>query len=174
VNLVGILTGLFSGLSYAAYSLMGRSAAQRGLNPWTSLLYTFGFAALFLLGFNLLPGGALPGSAARASDFFALGDSVLGWGVLVLLAAGPTVAGFGLYNVSLSHLPSSVANLIVTLEPAFTTVYAYFLLGERLTAVEIFGGLLILGGVVFLRISRTEFFKRRKKGALELSELERG
>lgn len=172
VNLVGILTGLFSGLSYAVYSLMGRSASQRGLNPWTSLLYTFGFAALFLLGFNLLPGVALPGSAARISDFFALGDSILGWGILFLLAAGPTVAGFGLYNVSLSYLPSSVANLIVTLEPAFTTVYAYFLLGERLTALEIFGALLILGGVVFLRISRTELFRHRKRAGFGLSESE--
>ncbi|MBE0697199.1 MAG: DMT family transporter, partial [Anaerolineaceae bacterium] len=38
-NLGGILTGLLSGLAYAAYSLMGRSAAQRGLSPWTTLLY---------------------------------------------------------------------------------------------------------------------------------------
>ena len=172
VNLAGILTGLFSGLSYAAYSLLGRSASQRGLNPWTSLLYTFGFAALFLLGYNLLPGGMLPGSAARPSDFFALGEAVSGWGILFLLAAGPTVAGFGLYNVSLSYLPSSVANLIVTLEPAFTTIYAYFLLGERLTAVEIAGSLLILGGVVFLRISRTEFFRRRQRAGFGLSETE--
>ncbi len=34
--------------AYAAYSLMGRSAAQRGLSPWTTLLYTFSFAALYL------------------------------------------------------------------------------------------------------------------------------
>ncbi|RPJ41601.1 MAG: EamA family transporter, partial [Chloroflexi bacterium] len=32
-NLVGIITGVLSGLWYAIYSLMGRSAAQRGLNP---------------------------------------------------------------------------------------------------------------------------------------------
>ena len=55
-NLVGILTGILSGLLYAIYSLMGRSASQRELNPWTTLLYTFGFAAAFLLFFNLLPG----------------------------------------------------------------------------------------------------------------------
>ena len=48
-NLVGILTGTLSGLCYAIYSLMGRSASQRGLHPWTTLLYTFGFATVFLL-----------------------------------------------------------------------------------------------------------------------------
>jgi len=60
-NWVGILTGILSGLGYAVYSLMGRSASQRGLNPWTTLFYTFGFAAAFLLFFNLLPGGLRQG-----------------------------------------------------------------------------------------------------------------
>jgi drug/metabolite transporter (DMT)-like permease len=152
LNLLGIITGMLSGLGYAIYTLMGRSASQRGLNPWTTLVYTFGFAAAFLLVFNLLSGGRIPGAAARLADFLWLGKAFTGWGVLFLLAAGPTLAGFGLYNVSLTYLPSSVANLVVTLEPVFTAVIAYFLLGERLTWIQMMGGLLILGGVVFLRI----------------------
>jgi drug/metabolite transporter (DMT)-like permease len=151
-NLAGILTGILSGLGYAIYSMMGRSASQRGLNPWTTLVYTFGFATGFLLLFNLLPGGLLPGAAARPADLFWLGNSLAGWGILFLLAAGPTIAGFGLYNVSLGYLPSSVANLVATLEPVFTAVIAYFLLGERLNWVQLGGSLLILTGVVFLRI----------------------
>jgi drug/metabolite transporter (DMT)-like permease len=148
----GLLVGVFSGLCYAVYSLMGRSASRRGLNPWTTLFYTFGFAAVFLLLVNLLPGGFLPGAGAGLGDLLWLGDALAGWGVLFLLAAGPTVLGYGLYNVSLCHLPSSVANLIVTMEPAFTAVIAYCLLGERLNGVQIGGSLLILAGVVFLRI----------------------
>jgi len=150
-NLLAILTGILSGLLYAVYSLMGRAAAQRGLNPWSTLLYTFGFAACFLLLYNLLP-FKLPGAAAALQELLWLGDAWAGWGVLLLLAAGPTLAGFGLYNISLGYLPSSLANLILTLEPAFTAVLAYFLLGERLTAVQLAGGLLILGAVVLLRI----------------------
>ncbi|MGD0752463.1 MAG: DMT family transporter [Anaerolineales bacterium] len=152
VNLLGIITGILSGLFYAIYSLMGRSASQRGLNPWTTLLYTFGFAAVFMLGFNLLGQGFLPGAITRPADFLWLGNSLAGWGILLLLAMGPTLAGMGLYNVSLSLLPSSVANLIVSLEPAFTAVIAYFLLGERLTWVQVGGSLMILSGVVFLRV----------------------
>jgi drug/metabolite transporter (DMT)-like permease len=151
-NLTGILAGVLSGLFYAIYSLMGRSAAQRGLNPWTTLTYTFGFAAVFLLIFNLLPGGILPGAAAAPADLFWLGGAWAGWAILFLLAAGPTVAGFGLYNVSLIYLPSSVANLIATLEPAFTATLAYFLFGERLSGVQLLGSLMILAGVVFLRL----------------------
>ncbi len=150
-NLVGILTGTLAGLGYAVYSLMGRSAAQRGLNPWTTLLYVSGFAAIFFLLVNLLPGEMVLGTAVSPTDLFWFGNSWAGWGVIILLAAGPTVAGFGLYNTSLGLLPSSVANLILTTEPAFTAVLAYFLLGEQLTGLQIGGSLLILGGVLFLR-----------------------
>lgn len=151
-NLAGILAGALSGLSYASYSLMGRSAAQRGLDPWTTLFYIFGFATGFLFLFNLPPGGFLPGSATRLGDFLWLGRAWDGWGILFLLGAGPTVAGFGLYLVSLSRLPSSVANLVVSVEPAFTALFAFLFLGERLGLVQAAGGLMILGGVAVLRV----------------------
>ncbi len=151
-NGVGISTGVLSGLGYAIYTLMGRSASQRGLNPWTTVLYTFGFASVFLLIFNLLPGDFLPGSADRAVDLFWLGNALAGWAVLLMLAAGPTLVGFGLYNASLTYLPSSVVNLIVSLEPPFTAVIAYLLLGERFTGLQIAGSLLILLAVLLLRL----------------------
>ena len=150
-NLVGILAGGLSGLVYAGYSLMGRSASERGVGPWTTLVYIFGFASVFLFLFNLPPGGWLPGAATRPADFFWLGRSLTGWGILFLLAAGPTVAGFGLYLVSLVHLPSSVANLVVSLEPGFATLFAYVFLGERLDGAQVAGGLMILAGVGVLR-----------------------
>jgi drug/metabolite transporter (DMT)-like permease len=157
-NTVGILIGILSGLCYAFYSLMGRSAAQRGLNAWTTILYTFGFAAVFLVLFNLFPGGIFPGGASHPADFFWLGQAWEGWLILFVLAAGPTVLGFGLYNLSMTYLPSSVANIILTLEPVFTTLLAYFLFGEILSGLQIFGGLLIMTGVIFLRLheSRAE------------------
>ncbi len=151
-GLPGISLGTLSGLGYAGYSLMGRSASQRGLNPWTTLFYTFGFAALFMLMFNLTPALSAFGGAARSADLLWLGKAWVGWGMLFLLAAGPTVAGFGLYNVSLVYLPSSVANLVATMEPAYTAVIAYFLLGERMGAIQVLGGVVILAGVVFLRL----------------------
>jgi len=151
-NLAGILTGVLAGLWYAIYTLMGRSAAQRGLNPWTVVLYTFAIAAGTLGVVNLLPFD-IPGSAARPADFLWLGSAWAGWLVLLALAAGPTLAGFGLYNVSLNHLPSSAAQLILTTEPVFTALTAFLLLGERLNPVQVGGSLLILAAVVFLRIA---------------------
>lgn len=152
LSLVGVAAGILSGLGYSIYSLMGRSASQRGLNPWTTVFYTFGFATVFLLFFNLLPGIASPAANGGARDLFWLGKSMAGWGLLLILAAGPTVMGFGLYNVSLGYLPSSVANLILTVEPVFTAAIAWSLLGETFSAMQVTGSLLILSGVVLLRI----------------------
>ena len=170
-NLVGILSGVLSGLGYAAYTLMGRSAAQRGLNPWTTILYTFGFAAVFLLGYNLLPGEMIPASAANPRELFWLGGRLAGWGVLFLLAAGPTVAGFGLYNISLGYLPSSVANLIVTTEPVFTAAIAYLLLGEHLSGVQMLGGVVILSAVVLLRLREGRLVSLTRLHALQQGEI---
>jgi drug/metabolite transporter (DMT)-like permease len=153
-NPVGILTGFTSGMGYAFYTLMGRSASKRGLNGWTTLFYTFGFATLFLLAFNLIPGLNLPGKAVIPSDLLWLGTAILGWILLFLLAAGPTLAGFGLYNLSLKYLPSSIANLILTTELVFTTLIAYILLGERLDGIQMGGSLMIVVSVVLLRFEK--------------------
>jgi len=164
LNFIGIITGIFAGLLYAVYSLMGRTASNKGLNPWTSLIYTFGFASIFLLFANLIPGDFLPGKAIKLTDLFWLGKAYEGWLILFLLAAIPTVAGYGLYNVSLSFLPSSITNLIATTEPAFTAVIAYILLGERLTGLQILGSFIILAGVISLRLF--EYIRKKRNGLL--------
>jgi drug/metabolite transporter (DMT)-like permease len=72
---------------------------------------------------------------------------------MVLLAIGPTLGGFGLYTVSLTYLPTTTANLILTLEPGMTAALAYLLLGERLTGPQLAGSALVLISVFLLRLS---------------------
>jgi len=156
LNAGGVLAGVLSGLSYALYSLMGRYSSQRGVNPWTSLLYIFAVGSVFMLAANLGIGRFLPGGARTPADMFWLGDAWAGWLVLLVLAMVPTLMGFGLYNVSLHYLPSSVANLILTSEPIVTSVIAYFMFGEMLTPIQILGAVLILAGVVLIRLTRKD------------------
>jgi drug/metabolite transporter (DMT)-like permease len=155
-NLLAISVGVLTGVGYSAYSLMGRYAAQQHLNPWTTILYTFSFATVFLLLINILAAGKLPGTAIQPMDFFWLGDAWEGWGLLFLLGAVPTLVGYGLYNVSLGYLPSSVANLILSTEPVFTAIIAYLVLAEQLAIIQIGGSVLILGGVVLMRLFEKE------------------
>lgn len=150
LNLLGITTGLLSGLAFASYSLMGKASSLRHINPWSMMVYGFGSATPFLLLYNLLPLGLPEGLATP--ELLWLGKSLGGWGVLTLLALGPTVGGFGLYTVSMGYLQASVANLIATLEPAMTAGLAYLLLGERLNLIQLLGSAMILAAVVLLRL----------------------
>lgn len=150
VNLAGLVTGLVSGLLFAIYGLFGKQAARRQLNSWVSLAVTFGSAAGFLFVYNLA--ASLMAGQNPWFDLLWLGNSFSGWGILILLALGPTIAGYGLYTNSLNYLPTNVANLIATLEPVQTTILAVILLGETMGLLQVWGSILILASVVALRI----------------------
>lgn len=151
-NTTGIIVGLGTGLVFALYSLMGKASSSRSINPWKATLYTFAFGSAFLL---LLQRPATFFWLSRPLAQGAAGwrETALGWGTMILLAIGPTLGGYGLYTVSLTHLPTSTANLILTLEPAMTAVLAFLFLNERLTIPQLAGGFVILAGVFLLRLT---------------------
>jgi drug/metabolite transporter (DMT)-like permease len=148
---LGISTGLLSGVLFAGYTLYGKEAAQRKINAWTSLLYSFGIGSLFLLLFNLIP--ILPGAAGSLQALWP-DLPTDGWLVLLFLSFVPTLLGFGLYNASMNYLPASIANLLATTEPALTAVEAYVFLDERMTSVQIAGSVIILLAVFIVRLEK--------------------
>ncbi len=150
LNAAGILFGLLTGLFFAFYNLEGKVAAERGIDSWSALLYSFGSATLFLFLFNVGV-DALRGRPVL-TDMLWLGNSWEGWAVLLFLGLAPTLGGFGLYTLSLRYLAPTVANLIATLEPLLTAIWAYLLLGEQLSGAQISGGLLLFTGVLLLRL----------------------
>lgn len=139
VNGWGLLAGLGTGFTWAAYALFGRYTSIR-YPAWTSLFYAFFFGTLFLLPLQLL-----------VRDPLSLGNNWAGWAVLLFLALGPTLGGFGLYTIGLSQVPASVVTLLGTLEPVFSIIMAWFLFNERLDFSQIIGAGLILASVILLR-----------------------
>ena len=150
VNAAGIAFGLLTGLFFACYNMVGKTSANRSIDPWTTMLYGFSWAVFFLFLFNVMMNTF--SRQAPLANFMWLGDSIGGWAILLLLGIGPTIGGYGLYLVSLGYLPATVANLIGALEPAFTAVWAYLLFAEQLTAVQLVGSLVVLASVVLLRL----------------------
>jgi DME family drug/metabolite transporter len=150
-NPLGVSTGLLSGLLFAGYTLIGKVAARRKMNPWTSMLYVFAFGAVFIMIFNLFP--LLPGAAGSYKAL--LPDlPVNGWLVLIILSWVPTLLGYGLYNTSMNYLPASIANLLATSEPAMTAVEAYIFLDERMTMIQIIGSVIILSAVLIVQCEK--------------------
>ena len=61
-----------------------------------------------------------------------------------------TIAPFSTYTFALGRLQASVASILAMAEIPIVAVYAYFLLDERLTASQILGAVLVVGGVLLL------------------------
>ena len=150
LNPAGILFGLLTGLFFAFFNLEGKTASDKHIDSWTALLYSFSAATFFLLVFNL-SFDTLNGKPPLA-DLFWLGNSVAGWGILFFLGIAPTLGGFGLYTLSLRHLSPTVANLIATLEPALTAIWAYLFLREFLVGTQLVGSLILFTGIILLRL----------------------
>lgn len=156
-DLLGLVVGMLSGIGYTLYTLGGRIASERRYPVWNTILYVFGFSAVYQWLFNttltFFPLAAFQG---MSGDLWFLSQGAQGiqwngWLLLLTLAAGPTLLGFGLYNISLKTLPLAVANLILSLELVFTAVIAYFLLGENMNQLQLLGSALVMGGVLMLR-----------------------
>lgn len=151
LNFLGIATGLLTGVLFAVYTLLGKEVSRRQMNIWTALLYSFAFGSGFILLFNLFP--ELPGAAGSLGALLPALPSE-GWLLLLCLAVGPTLLGFGLYNASMNYLPASIANLLATTEPALTAVEAYIFLHERLTGAQIVGGVILLLAVLIVQLEK--------------------
>ncbi|MBK9926139.1 MAG: DMT family transporter [Anaerolineales bacterium] len=149
LNPLGIIFGLLTGLFFAFYNLEGKHASDTHIDSWTAMLYSFAIASFLLFFFNI--GSDLISAKPLFSDLLWLGNSTIAWGILFFLGIAPTLGGFGLYTLSLRYLAPTVANLIATLEPALTAIWAYLLLSEQLSLIQWVGSFLVFTGVILLR-----------------------
>ncbi len=134
----GVLVGVASGLVYSTYTLFSKEGSQRH-HPWAAMAYAFAFGAFFL------------GLAQGQGEMLALGGAWQGWAVVLFLALGPTLGGYGLYTFSLRDLPAGVASLILPLELVFAAIIAFMAFDERWHPLQILGALLIVLSILLLR-----------------------
>jgi drug/metabolite transporter (DMT)-like permease len=132
----GLLVGLATPATYAAYNLFGKPIAGR-YHPLTILTYGFGFGALTLLPFQFFTPHPWP----------VPGQTWLWFAVLIGFA---TIIPFSFYTFGLGRLPASVAGILAMAEIPFAALYASVLLGERLTATQMAGAAMVGGGVLLL------------------------
>jgi drug/metabolite transporter (DMT)-like permease len=65
-----------------------------------------------------------------------------------LLALIPQLIGHTTFNWALKYLPASMVAITILGEPIGSTILAYFILGEGLTILKVFGGVLIFTGIL--------------------------
>jgi drug/metabolite transporter (DMT)-like permease len=74
--------------------------------------------------------------------------------LVLLLAVVCTAVPITLFVVGLKRVDAGRAAILSTLEPVVTVIVAAALLGERIGAIQVAGGIAILGGVLGLRSER--------------------
>ena len=135
-TLLGFLAALLSAITYGTFPLFGRKLAS-DYSPWTILLYIFGFGTLTLLPFQF--GQPLPNSIPNNVIIYFIGFIFIS-----------TIGGFGFFTAALHHLQASIASITATSEIVFASVFAYFILSERLDLAQILGAILVVSGVVLV------------------------
>lgn len=129
-NLLALAGALFS----AGYLIVGRKArGSLSLLTYVFLVYTV--SAIFLVGIVLIT--ETPITTSQPFNYL--------W--LVLLALIPQVIGHSTLNWALKYLSAAYVAIALLGEPIGTVILAFIILKEKLTILEIVGGLLILGGI---------------------------
>jgi drug/metabolite transporter (DMT)-like permease len=77
--------------------------------------------------------------------------SLRGWAVVLALALLPTMLAITLFLAGLPRVGASRAALLSTWEPVVTVMLAVVILGDRLSVVQVLGGLLVLLAVVVVQ-----------------------
>lgn len=118
----------------AGYLMIGRRL-RGGMRLVPYIFIVYGIAAVALSGMMLVAGQSPIG--------FSPGTYV--W--ILLLALVPQLVGHSTYNWALRYLPAALVSITTLGEPIGSAILAYFILREAPTALTIFGGALILGGI---------------------------
>ncbi len=141
LNKVGIVSGVASSLFFTFYALYGEKGLKK-YNPWTLILYGFGFGAIFYW-IILSP-----------MKFVTGGYSLKMWLAFIYIAIFSTLLPFGFYFKGIERVRATRASITATWEPVVAGFAAYIVLGEVLYPLQVLGGIAVIVSVVLLQIGR--------------------
>ncbi len=138
----GVIFGVATGLTYAAFILVLRQSGRNLQRPAAPLFEATTAAAVFALIAGLFIGDLelAPSWPAHA------------W--LLLLALSSQVVGWLLISISLPRLPAALTSMILTIQPVGSVLLGIVLLGEEPSGLQLCGAACILAGLVSVAASR--------------------
>jgi drug/metabolite transporter (DMT)-like permease len=156
LNRIGIVSGLISSLFFSFYALYGEKGLKK-YDPWTLILYGFGFGAVFY--WILI-------SPMRV---ITEGYSFKIWMAFLYIAIFSTLIPFGLYFKGIEQVRATRASITATWEPVVAGMTAYFVLGEVLFPLQVLGGIGVIAAIVLLQMAKE---KAAPSSAIEIRQKE--
>jgi len=141
LNRFGIVSGLISSLFFSFYALYGEKGLKK-YNPWTLILYGFGFGAVFYW------------MLISPIKILTHGYSFKIWMAFFYIAIFSTLVPFGLYFKGIERVRATRASITATWEPVVAGITAYFVLGEVLFPLQVLGGIGVILAVILLQTAR--------------------
>jgi drug/metabolite transporter (DMT)-like permease len=135
---LGVALALGAAVIYSTYILVSEGVAGRMRASVLSALVCTG-AAISLTAATSLLGELRPGEVTAA-----------GWGWLACLTVVSTFGAVSMFFAGLRRVGPTTASILSTLEPVVTVLLAWLVFAERLSAVQLLGGALVIGGVLVL------------------------
>lgn len=135
----GDLWALAGAVLFAVYSIQVRFR-PKDLPQFAFLAVIFGVGTLGLLPCMLWE-TVVAGTASW--------PSLPQWGSLLYISLGASVLGFTFWNMAIDRVGPVRSGVLYYSIPLFSSVEAALLLGEGVTAPQICGGALIIGGILF-------------------------
>jgi drug/metabolite transporter (DMT)-like permease len=139
LDLVGLVAGLASAALFAGYTLLSEQAGMV-YGPLGALRRAFTAASCFWIATQFFRGW--PG------ELFELENAA---GVLFVGVMG-TLAPFSLYLWGVGRIRAERASIVATSEPVLAALFAWVLLGQTLSAMQIGGGVLVIAAIATLEI----------------------
>jgi drug/metabolite transporter (DMT)-like permease len=160
ITILGVVTGLLAGLSYALFIFGFKYAAPHG-SPQAILAIAFSVLTLVLIG---------PASI----DLIAAVVSSPDWPLFITLGVLGSGISFVIYIVGLHYTAPAVASIVAMVEPVTASLFGVVVLNESLGALQTLGMVLILITVTALSVysssgSGYNFRSKRYKRELEKS-----
>jgi drug/metabolite transporter (DMT)-like permease len=139
VDALGVALGVSAAVAYSVYILVA-DGVTRHIEP-------FHLSALIATG-----AATTLWAAGLASGSLHLGFDAGGWGWIAGLALVCTVLPISAFLAGLPKIGPATASIVSTVEPMVSVGMAMLWFGERLGAVQVVGGALVLAAVVLLAV----------------------
>jgi drug/metabolite transporter (DMT)-like permease len=139
---IGVALALGAAFVYSTYILASDGVARRLPALTLATLVCTGAAISLTVG-STAAGQFHPGAITAA-----------GWGWLGCLAVVSTVAAIAMFFAGLGRVGPTTASILSTVEPVVTVALASVVFAERLSGLQLAGGVLVLTAVIVLRTGR--------------------
>ena len=141
----GDLIMMLAVICWSTYSVMSKKAVEK-YSPIKVTAYSFLFCVIVIFPFTLLdnPMEFIP----KVSPY--------GWMSVLYMSFFASVCGYLIQQISIKNIGPANTNMFINLNPVFSMIFAYIILGEPILLIKVIAAGFIISGVIISNIPEKE------------------